>query len=88
MSFLKSSFQDSKSLVTIMLPRGLAAAVLASLPFTSGVPGSEIFPEIAFIVIVTTIVICTVGVAVLKKKMKAEVQTGEEKGVSKVMPSI
>ncbi len=67
MSFLKSSFQDSKSLITIMLPRGLAAAVLASLPFASGVPGSEIFPQIAFIVIVTTIVICTVGVAVFKK---------------------
>ena len=75
MSFLKSSFQDSKSLITIMLPRGLAAAVLASLPFASGVPGSEIFPEIAFIVIITTIVICTVGVAILKKKMKPQDQT-------------
>ena len=75
MSFLKSSFRDSKSLITIMLPQGLAAAVLASLPFVSGVPGSEVFPEIAFIVIVTTIVICTVGVAVLKKKMKSQDQT-------------
>ena len=55
-----------------MLPRGLAAAVLASLPFASGVPGSEVFPEIAFIVIITTIVICTVGVAILKKKMKSQ----------------
>ena len=70
MTFLKSSFQDSKSIVTIMLPRGLAAAVLASLPFTSGVPGSEIFPEIVFTVIITTIIICTVGVAILKKKME------------------
>jgi potassium/hydrogen antiporter len=74
MSFLKSPFQDSKSLITIMLPRGLAAAVLASLPFTSGVPGSEIFPEIAFIVIITTIVICTLGVAFLKKKSKLQNQ--------------
>jgi potassium/hydrogen antiporter len=75
MTYLKSSFQDSKSLVTIMLPRGLAAAVLASLPFTSGVPGSQVFPEIAFVVIITTIVICTLGVAVLKKKMKPLEQT-------------
>ena len=74
MSFLKSSFQDSKSLITIMLPRGLAAAVLASLPFASGVPGSEIFPQIAFIVIITTIVICTVGVAILKKKILPQEQ--------------
>jgi potassium/hydrogen antiporter len=71
-AFLKCSIQDSKSLVTLMLPRGLAAAVLASLPFTSGVIGSETFPEIAFIVIITTIVICTVGVAVLKKKAKSQ----------------
>ncbi len=77
MTFLKSPFQDSKSLITIMLPRGLAAAVLASLPFASGVPGSEIFPEIAFIVIITTIVICTVGVAILKKKMKPQDQISE-----------
>jgi potassium/hydrogen antiporter len=72
MTFLKSSFQDSKSLITIMLPRGLAAAVLASLPFASGVPGSEIFPQIAFIVIVTTIVICTVGVAIFKRKISSQ----------------
>jgi NhaP-type Na+/H+ and K+/H+ antiporter len=42
--------------------------VLASIPLTSGVPGSEIFPEIAFIVILTTIITCTVGVAVIKKR--------------------
>ena len=79
MTFIKSSFNDSKTLITIMLPRGLAAAVLASLPFASGVPGSEVFPEIAFIVIITTIVICTVGVAVLKKKMRSQEQTSLEK---------
>ena len=67
LSFLKSA-KDSETLMTIMLPRGLAAAVLASLPLTSGVPNSQDFPEIAFIVIVATIVICTVGVAVLKKR--------------------
>jgi cell volume regulation protein A len=68
LSIFRSSLKDSETLITIMLPRGLAAAVLASLPFTSGVPGSQVFPEIAFIVIITTIVICTVGVAVLKKR--------------------
>lgn len=70
LSFFKSSSKDSENLMTIMLPRGLAAAVLASLPFTSGVPGSQVFPEIVFIVIFATIIICTVGVAVLKKKAK------------------
>jgi cell volume regulation protein A len=68
LSIFRSSLKDSETLMTIMLPRGLAAAVLASLPFTSGVPDSQVFPEIAFIVIVTTIVVCTVGVAVLKNR--------------------
>jgi cell volume regulation protein A len=68
LSFFKSSFKGSENLVTIMLPRGLATAVLASLPFTSGVPGSQVFPEIAFIVIFTTIITCTIGVALLKRE--------------------
>jgi Na+:H+ antiporter len=67
MSFVRSSFKDTETLMTIMLPRGLAAAVLASLPFVSGVPGSEVFPEIAFIVILATIIVCTVGTVFLKK---------------------
>jgi cell volume regulation protein A len=66
-SFLKST-KDSEKIMTVMLPRGLAAAVLASLPLTSGVPNSQDFPQIAFIVIITSIIICTVGVGILKKR--------------------
>jgi cell volume regulation protein A len=68
MAAVKSELHENESLMTIMYPRGLAAAVLASLPLTSGVPGSQVFPEIAFIVILTTIIVCTVGVAVIKKR--------------------
>jgi cell volume regulation protein A len=67
MAAVKSELHDYEKLMTIMFPRGLAAAVLASLPLTSGVPNSQVFPEIAFIVILTTIIVCTVGVAVIKK---------------------
>jgi potassium/hydrogen antiporter len=69
LSFLKSA-KDSEALMTVMLPRGLAAAVLASLPLTSGVLNSQDFPQIAFMVIIVTIVICTIGVAALKKRPK------------------
>jgi cell volume regulation protein A len=68
MATVKSELHEYEKLMTIMFPRGLAAAVLASLPLTSGVPNSQVFPEIAFIVILTTIVITTVGVAVIKKR--------------------
>jgi Na+:H+ antiporter len=67
-SFLKSA-KDSEKLMIVMLPRGLAAAVLASLPLTSGIPNSQDFPQIAFMVIIVSIIICTVGVAILKKRI-------------------
>ncbi|MBN1245211.1 cation:proton antiporter [Candidatus Bathyarchaeota archaeon] len=68
MAAVKSELRKYETLMTVMFPRGLAAAVLASLPLTSGVPDSQVFPEIAFIVILTTIIGCTIGVAVLKKR--------------------
>jgi cell volume regulation protein A len=68
MAAIKSELHKYETLMTVMFPRGLAAAVLASIPLTSGVPGSQVFPEIAFIVILTTIITCTIGVAVLKKR--------------------
>lgn len=65
---VKSELNKFETLMTVMFPRGLAAAVLASIPLTSGVPGSQIFSEIAFIVILTTIIITTIGVAMIKKR--------------------
>ena len=68
MAAVKSELHDYETLMTIMLPRGLAAAVLASLPLTMLGPDYQVFPEIAFIVILTTIMTCTIGVAFLKKR--------------------
>ena len=68
MASVKSELNDYRTLMTVMFPRGLAAAVLASIPLTSGIPGSQVFPEIAFVVILTSIVVCTIGVAVIKKR--------------------
>jgi cell volume regulation protein A len=65
---VKSELHEYESLMTIMFPRGLAAAVLASLPLTMLGSSYQIFPEIAFIVILTTIMITTVGVAAIKKR--------------------
>jgi cell volume regulation protein A len=75
MASVKSELGDYGTLMTVMFPRGLAAAVLASIPLTSGVPGSQFFPEIAFIVILTTIIITTVGVAVIKKRESSSSST-------------
>jgi NhaP-type Na+/H+ or K+/H+ antiporter len=68
MAALKSELHYYETLMTAMFPRRLAAAVLASLPLTMLGPNYQVFPEIAFIVILTTIMICTIGVAFLKKR--------------------
>jgi cell volume regulation protein A len=67
---LKSNLHSVKTIMTIMFPRGLAAAVLASLPLTMGIPNSEAFPEISFIVILSSIIITTIGVVSIKKQAK------------------
>lgn len=68
LSTFKSHARENKALMMVMLPRGLAAAVLASLPLTAGVSDAEAFPEIVFMVILTTILVCTLGTAILKRR--------------------
>ena len=47
--------------MTIALPRGLAAAVLAVLPSTYGIKGTEQYIGIVFAVILITILVFTIG---------------------------
>jgi NhaP-type Na+/H+ or K+/H+ antiporter len=47
--------------MTVILTRGLAAAVLATLPAQYGLPYSGLFVDIAVVVIVSTAIIATVG---------------------------
>ena len=49
-----------RSLMGGMIPRGLAAATLATIPMTLGIPGSEVFQNIVFSTILFTIVVTTV----------------------------
>ncbi len=56
----------------VMMPRGLAAAVLAAEPFAQGIPGTASFVALAFLLLVGTNVLSTVGALVLEKKGKAD----------------
>lgn len=51
--------QKEKNLMSFLIPRGLAAAVLAVMPASMGVEGTELFSKIVFITIVVTIIITT-----------------------------
>ncbi len=65
---LKSSMQKERPIMTVVLTRGLAAAVLATLPAQYGLSYSNLFVDLAVVVIVTTAVIATIGSLVLSRK--------------------
>ncbi|MFH1471239.1 MAG: cation:proton antiporter [Candidatus Micrarchaeota archaeon] len=71
-----------------MAPRGLAAAVLAQVPLTRGLVSDSSITEIVFVVIVTTVVLSSIGIAYLGNKdnkdeedRKKEESTNKLKGI-------
>lgn len=62
----KFSLLDKK-ITTAMIPRGLAAAVLATFPITIGLPNAEAYPQIVFFIILSSIIITTIGIGRAKK---------------------
>jgi potassium/hydrogen antiporter len=61
-----------KNLVTVAMPRGMAAGVLATLPVSAGVPGTETLPVIVFAAVFTTILVFAVGFPLAKRRIVAE----------------
>jgi cell volume regulation protein A len=57
-----------KNMVRIMVPRGLAAAILAQLAVIYGVPGADALTSIIFIVILVTAIYSSMLVAALSRK--------------------
>jgi potassium/hydrogen antiporter len=58
-------------LVTVALPRGMAAGVLATLPFHSGVPATENLPSMVFAAVLTSILIFAVGFPMARRSAAA-----------------
>lgn len=54
--------KEDKNILIFMIPRGLATAVLATIPSATKIPGCEFFTEYAFGVIVMTNILMTIGV--------------------------
>ena len=65
-----------RKVTKVMIPRGLAAAVLATLPLTLGLPNAEAYPQIAFFIILATVIITTIGLGGAKKIPPPENQSG------------
>jgi cell volume regulation protein A len=72
-----------RAVTNSMIPRGLAAAVLATYPITMGLPNAEAYPQIIFFIILTSVIITTIG---LGKSKKIPPPTAVEGGFVKKSP--
>jgi len=65
-----------KKVTAVMIPRGLAAAVLATFPLSMGLPNASAYPQIIFFVVITSVIITTIGLGGAKKIPPPESQSG------------
>lgn len=71
------AYQEKKSdrcIMMSMLPRGLASAVLATLPVSAKITGSEHFMDVTFAIIICTNMIMTVGVFFAGKTLQPSIE--------------
>jgi cell volume regulation protein A len=58
--------QNYGSLITLMMPRGLAAAIMAQLVASSNILNATLFPDIILMVIIASVIISSIGTSYLK----------------------
>ena len=64
----KDCTPDDKLLMSIMMPKGLVPAILASIPLQEGLPYGQEIAEIGYAVVLTSIIMCSLLIIILGKK--------------------
>ena len=72
-----------KKVTSAMIPRGLAAAVVAIIPLTIGIANAEVYPQIVFVIILSSVIITTVAIT----KAKAHIPADSNNKTKTNMPS-
>jgi NhaP-type Na+/H+ and K+/H+ antiporter len=67
-----------RRVVTVMFPRGMAAGVLALMPFGAGVPGTEQLPVVVFACVLFTILLFAIGLPITKHGLPPKAAPEEE----------
>ena len=71
-AFKDPELRKNSGVLTSMMPRGLAAAIIAQLVASSGIAYSSMFPELIMIVIIVSVVISSMGASLLKRRMNKD----------------
>ena len=62
-----------RAVTNSMIPRGLAAAVLATYPITMGLPNADAYPQLIFFIILSSVIITTIGLGKSKKNSSTRI---------------
>lgn len=76
-----------RRLITVCLPRGMAAGVLATLPVAAGVPETAWLPTTVFAAVVTTIMLFSVGFPLTLRRLRAEAPAAQPPPVASRKPA-
>lgn len=77
---LRNRFSKFDNKVTVaMIPRGLAAAVVATIPLTMGLQNAEFYPQIVFVIILGSVIITTVALTKAKAHMPIDSNSSDVK---------
>ncbi len=93
LALVRSSLsRPERNLVTVLMPRGLAAGVLATFPVTAGLPESSGIPAIVYAAVITTIVVFAVALPGARRGLgetpeAAEPSGGGVESVSELAPA-
>ena len=85
-SVRKRNLLSETGILVTMLPRGLSNAVVAEIVVASGIPNARLYPEIAIVVIVTTVIISAVGIPIFARRSPEEASAIKEKGGTQNRP--
>ena len=69
-SYKDKILECNKTIMSVVMGRGLAAAVLAEVIRTSGIIGSRVIADVVIVVIISSVVLSTVGVSVIGRNLK------------------
>jgi cell volume regulation protein A len=69
-SLKDSELSKYNMLITSMLPRGLAAAIMAQLVASSGIPNASIYLDVILIIIITTVIISSIASSIIHREDK------------------
>ena len=85
--FRSSLSTSEKRLIGILLPRGMAAGVLAMMPHYAGIPDTEGLPAIVFAGVVTTILVFALGFPAAKKRVAGEADQQKSDAEAALLPA-